>query len=160
MKIKTILAAAMAALMILVLAACGKEPTAEPTDKADDSYGSAGASLQQANAAVSLMKLAEEKSEDTEEAVKAYLAGMDATQKDFFSFQWQQALKEAYTLLDGSKDAGILEDAGDGDFDLRAVDSDRVAALDEAVTKLLRDAGVTDEWKNHTDLEPFNSTAD
>lgn len=41
-----------------------------------------------------------------------------------------------------------------------AVDSDRVAALDEAVTKLLRDAGVTDEWKNHTDLEPFNSTAD
>lgn len=85
---------------------------------------------------------------------------MDATQKDFFSFQWQQALKEAYTLLDGSKDAGILEDAGDGDFDLRAVDSDRVAALDEAVTKLLRDAGVTDEWKNHTDLEPFNSTAD
>lgn len=187
MKIKTILAAAMAALMILVLAACGKEPTAEPTDKADysgsvtdwvyapesddelvrllvtignDSYGSAGASLQQANAAVSLMKLAEEKREDTEEAVKAYLAGMDATQKDFFSFQWQQALKEAYTLLDGSKDAGILEDAGDGDFDLRAVDSDRVAALDEAVTKLLRDAGVTDEWKNHTDLEPFNSTAD
>ena len=183
MKSKTILAAAMAALMILALAACGKEPT----DKADysgsatdwvyapesddeliqllvtidsDSYGSAGASLQQANAAVSLMKLAAEESEDAEKTVKDYLAGMNATQKDFFSFQWQQALKEANALLDGSKDAGVLEDAGDGDFDLQAVDSDRVAALDEAVTKLLRDAGVTDEWKNHTDLEPFNSTAD
>ena len=187
MKSKTILAAAMAALMILALAACEKEQTAEPTDKADysgsvtdwvyapesddeliqllvtidsDSYGSAGASLQQANAAVSLMKLAAEGSEDVGEAVKAYLAGMNATQKDFFSFQWQQALKEANALLDGSKDAGVLEDAGDGDFDLQAVDSNRVAALDEAVTKLLRDAGVTDEWKNHTDLEPFNSTAD
>ena len=103
MKIKTILAAAMAALMILVLAACGKEPTAEPTDKADysgsvtdwvyapesddelvrllvtignDSYGSAGASLQQANAAVSLMKLAEEKSEDTEEADGCHAEGL------------------------------------------------------------------------------------
>ena len=142
----------MAALMILALAACGKEKTAEPTDKADysgsvidwvyapesddelvqllvtidsDSYGSAGASLQQANAAVSLMKLAAEGSEDAEKTAKDYLAGMNATQKDFFSFQWQQALKEANALLDGSKDAGV-----------------------------------TDEWKNHTDLEPFNSTAD
>jgi len=31
--------------------------------------------------------------------------------------------------------------------------------LDKTVTKLLHDAGITDEWKNHTDLEPFNSAA-
>ena len=121
--------------------------------------GSAGGSLQQANAAVSLMKLAMIDSGKVEEAVKAYLSGMKATQKDFFSFQWQQALSHANALLDGSEDPAILADAGDADFDLKAVSSGKVTALDKTVTKLLRDAGVTDEWRNHTDLEPFNSAA-
>ena len=58
-------------------------------------HGSAGGSLQQANAAVSLMKLAMNESGKVEEAAKTYLAGMNATQKDFFSFQWQQAMKTA-----------------------------------------------------------------
>lgn len=119
--------------------------------------GSAGGSLQQANAAVSLMKLAMDESRTVEDAVKAYLAGMNATQKDFFSFQWQQALRQANALLDGSEAPAILDDAGDADFDLKAVSSAKVDALDKTVTKLLRDAGVTDEWKNHTDLEPFNA---
>ena len=120
-------------------------------------HGSAGGSLQQANAAVSLMKLAMNESGKVEEAAKTYLAGMNATQKDFFSFQWQQALRQANALLDGSEDPAILDDAGDAGFDLKAVSSDRVDALDKTVTELLRDAGVTDEWKNHTDLEPFNA---
>ena len=119
--------------------------------------GSAGGSLQLANAAVCLMKLAMIDSGKVEDAVKAYLNGMNATQKDFFSFQWQQALRQANALLDGSEDPAILDDAGDAGFDLHAVSSDKVAALDKTVTKLLRDAGVTDEWKNHTDLEPFNA---
>ena len=121
--------------------------------------GSAGGSLQRANAAVSLMKLAMDESRTVEDAVKAYLAGMNATQKDFFSFQWQQALSHANTLLDGSEDPAVLDDAGDAGFDLQAVSSAKVAALDKTVTKLLRDAGVMDEWKKHTDLEPFNATA-
>ncbi|HAL11866.1 MAG TPA: hypothetical protein DCP22_06065, partial [Ruminococcaceae bacterium] len=54
------------------------------------SYGSAGASLQQANAAVSLMRLAMDESGKAEDAVKTYLDGMNETQKDYFSFQWQQ----------------------------------------------------------------------
>ena len=120
-------------------------------------HGSAGGSLQQANAAVSLMKLAMNESRKVEEAAKTYLAGMNATQKDFFSFQWQQALRQANALLDGSEDPAILDDAGDAGFDLQAVSSDGVDALDKTVTELLRDAGVTDEWKNHTDLEPFNA---
>ena len=91
-------------------------------------HGSAGSSLQQANAAVSLMKLAMIDSGKVEEAVKTYLSGMNVTQKDFFSFQWQQALSHANALLDGSEDPAILDGAG-----------------------------VTDEWKNHTDLEPFNA---
>ena len=49
-------------------------------------------------------------------------------QKDFFSFQWQQALSHANALLDGSEDSAILDGAG-----------------------------ATDEWKNHTDVEPFNA---
>ena len=120
-------------------------------------HGSAGGSLQQANAAVSLMKLAMNESGKVEEAAKTYLAGMNATQKDFFSFQWQQALRQANALLDGSENTAILDDAGDAGFDLQAVSSDGVDALDKTVTELLRDAGVTDEWKNHTDLEPFNA---
>ena len=120
-------------------------------------HGSAGGSRQQANAAVSLMKRAMNESRKVEEAAKTYLAGMNATQKDFFSFQWQQALRQANALLDGSEDPAILDDAGDAGFDLQAVSSDGVDALDKTVTELLRDAGVTDEWKNHTDLEPFNA---
>ena len=119
------------------------------------SYGSAGASLQQANAAVSIMKLAMDESGKAEETVKAYLEGMNETQKDYFSFQWQQAMKTALALLNGDEDAAILEDAGDANFDLTAVDSTKTADFNNAVIKLLSDAGVTNEWKNHTDVEPF-----
>ena len=91
-------------------------------------HGSAGGSLHQANAAVCLMKLAMIDSGKVEEAVKTYLSGMNVTQKDFFSFQWQQALSHANALLDGSEDPAILDGAG-----------------------------ATDEWKNHTDAEPFNA---
>lgn len=118
-------------------------------------YGSAGSSLQQINSGVSLMKLAMDESGNVEEIAKTYLDGMDDTQRDFFSFQWEQAKKTAESLLDGSLDAVVLEDAGDADFDLKAVDSEKVQTLVETVENLLRDAGVTDEWKNHTDLEPF-----
>ena len=90
--------------------------------------GSAGGSLHQANAAVCLMKLATIDSGKAEDAVKTYLNGMNATQKDFFSFQRQQALGHTNALLDGSEDPAILDNAG-----------------------------VTDEWKNYTDLEPFNA---
>lgn len=119
------------------------------------SYGSAGASLQQANAAVAVMKLAMDESGKAQETVKAYLEGMNETQKDYFSFQWQQAMKTALALLNGDEDAAILEDAGDADFDLKAVDSKKVAEFNDAVIALLGDAGVTNEWKNHTDVEPF-----
>ena len=67
------------------------------------------------------------------------------------------SLQQANAMLDSSEDTAILDDAGDASFDLKAVSSDRVDALNKTVTKLLRDAGVTDEWKNHIDLEPFNA---
>ena len=172
----------MAALLVLALSACTKQTTPAATadysgDMTDWMYapesdderinllvsidtaasGSAGASLQQANAAVSLMKLAMD--DDSEESVKDYLAGMNATQKDFFSFQWQQAMQQANDLLDGSEDPAILSDAGDADFDLSLVDHAKVTAFHKTVTELLREAGVTEAWKDHTDLEPFSSAA-
>ena len=49
--------------------------------------GSAGGSLHQANAVVCLIKIAMIDSGKAEDAVKTYLNGMNATQKDFFSFQ-------------------------------------------------------------------------
>ena len=58
-------------------------------------------------------------------------------------------------MLDGTEDAAILEDAGDADFDLKTVDSAKVAGFNDTVIGLLGDAGVTNEWKNHTDVEPF-----
>ena len=69
-------------------------PTAQVVIVGGDevSYGSAGASLQQANAAVAVMKLAMDESGKAQETVKAYLEGMNETQRDYFSFQWQQAL--------------------------------------------------------------------
>lgn len=118
-------------------------------------HGAAGASLQQANAAVCLMKLATEDSDKSLDAAKTYLDAMTDTQRDYFSFQWQQAVKLANGFLDGSEDAAILEDSGNHDFDLSAVDSTKVTQLDQSVTDLLRSAGVTDEWKNQTDNEIF-----
>ena len=118
-------------------------------------YGSAGSSLQQVNSAVSLMKLAMDESGNAEETVKTYLEGMNDTQRDFFSFQWEHVQKTADALMDGSMDAAVLEDAGDADFDLKAVDSAKTAEFNDAVIQLLSDAGVTNEWKNHTDVEPF-----
>ena len=53
---------------------------------------------------VCLMKLATIDSGKAEDAEKTYLNGMNATQKDFFSFQWQQALSHANALLDDSED--------------------------------------------------------
>ena len=122
-------------------------------------YGAAGASMQQAHAAVCLMKLSMEDRDTVLEAVRTYLSELNDTQKDFFSFQWQHALKMANGLLDGTEDAAILEDAGDGDFDLSAIDAAAITDLNNAVTALLQDAGVTDEWKNQTDVDFFTYNA-
>lgn len=118
-------------------------------------YGVAGATLQQANSAVCLMKLAMDESGKASDTVSTYLSEMNDTQKDFFSFQWQQALTRANNLLNGTMDAAILESAGDPDFDLSTVDAAKLADLNETVTGLLQSAGVTDQWKNHTDVEFF-----
>jgi len=118
-------------------------------------YGTAGSSLRQTAAAVSLLQLT--KMEDASEVLYHYLREMNATQKDFFSFQWQMSLKKAGELLaDPAAYAGALSDCGCGDVDLISFTAAAVAALDAAVKQQLQENGVTDVWKTLTNQEPFN----
>ncbi|MBQ8599222.1 MAG: hypothetical protein IJ411_03810 [Oscillospiraceae bacterium] len=118
-------------------------------------YGTAGASLKQTSAAVQVWKLSQ--SEDITEALNAYLEGMDATQKDYFSFQWQMAVNEAEQLLTAEDAAARLEESGHGDLDLSQFSVDGLKELHETVTTALTDHGVVDAWKTHSDLEPFTN---
>lgn len=119
-------------------------------------YGTAGASLKQTSAAVQVLKLSQ--SENITEALTAYLDGMDATQKDYFSFQWQMAVNKAEQLLTAGTEedtAARLEECGHGDLDLSQYSVDGLKELHETVTTALTDYAVVDIWKTHNDLEPF-----
>ena len=116
-------------------------------------YGTAGASLRQTYAAVSLLQLTKL---NGAEAVHLYLREMNATQKDYFSFQWQMSLKKAKSLLaNPAAAAGALADCGAADVDLTSFDLAAVEALDTAVRQQLQTNGVTDVWKTLKDREPF-----
>ena len=118
------------------------------------SYGSAGSSLSQMASGVSVLKLS--KLEETKSRLSEYLCGMDATQLDYFSFQWQMGIKKAKAILDGG-DAylGEMSDAGFEDVDLSIFDKAQLDALDRAVADELEKLGVKDEWKNFSEEEPF-----
>ena len=116
-------------------------------------YGSAGASLKQTSSAVQVLNLSLQ--EDISEALTAYLDGMTATQKDYFSFQWQMAVDKAEQLLTAEDAAVQLEEAGHGDLDLSQFDAEALEAFNEMMTEALAEQGVTDVWKEHTDFEPF-----
>ena len=91
-------------------------------------YGTAGASLSRESASEALMELSRTGLSD--ESLRSYLSGMSATQADFFSFQWQMAMKDALV-------------------------SDSVIAMDELITALLSEFKVSDVWKENPELEPF-----
>ena len=117
-------------------------------------YGTAGASLSAVAAGVSVLELS--KTEGVSVKLSAYLDGMDATQKDYFSFQWQMCMKKAKVILENPDSvAGEMSDAGISDVDLSAFDKDELYALDGMVMGELEKRGVKDEWKNHLEQEPF-----
>ena len=117
-------------------------------------YGTAGSSLSQVAAAVSLLELS--KAEDVMPKLSLYLEKMDATQKDYFSFQWQMCIEKAYMILEKPEDfKGALEDVGLEDVDLSVFTKDEIEGLNTKVTEELEKHGVKDEWKNHTEMEPF-----
>ncbi|MBP3610387.1 MAG: hypothetical protein J6J42_08645 [Lachnospiraceae bacterium] len=117
-------------------------------------YGSAGASLDQISAAIALLSLTEQ--ESVTDSLRTYLDGMDATQLDYFSFQWQMNTVKAHALLGTPSDyTGLLEDSGNGTVILENFDAAKLEELNQMVLTELNNRGITDEWKHHTDLEPF-----
>jgi hypothetical protein len=118
------------------------------------SYGTAGSSLSGLVSGVSVLKLSE--TEGVLAFLSAYLDGMDATQRDYFSFQWQMGVKKAKAILENSDSfKGEMSDAGMEDVDLSGFDNDGLDALNTAVVNELEKRGVKDEWKNHLEIEPF-----
>lgn len=117
-------------------------------------YGSAGASLDQISAAIALLSLTEQ--ESVTDNLRTYLDGMDATQQDYFSFQWQMNMVKAHALLGAPSDyTGLLEDSGNGNVMLENFDAANLEELNQMILTELNNRGITDEWKHHTDLEPF-----
>lgn len=117
-------------------------------------YGTAGSSLQQASAAVGVLLLTG--AEDVQTVLADYLAAMNTTQRDFFSFQWQMSAKKAKAMLaEPDTWKGLLSDCGRGDVDLGSFKPEQVDSLSESVLTLLREKGVADVWKEHTEEQPF-----
>ena len=118
------------------------------------SYGSAGSSLSQVAAGVSVLKLS--KTDGIDNKLSEYLKAMDATQLDFFSFQWQMCMKKALTILENAHEfVGEMADAGVGDVDISEFDKNELDKLNAEVLSELEKLGVKDEWKNHPEIEPF-----
>ncbi|MBR5308818.1 MAG: SH3 domain-containing protein [Clostridia bacterium] len=119
------------------------------------SYGTAGSSLSQLAAGVSVLELSV--AEDTAEKLTKYLDGMDATQRDYFSFQWQMCMKKARAILEKpSNFKDEMSDAGIEDFDASAYSREILDKLNDIVMSELEKRGVKDEWKNHPETEPFD----
>ena len=122
-------------------------------------YGTAGSSLHMFSAASDMLELSKE--EGAIESLKAYLDSMTDIQKDYFSFQWENIYETANNILkdpEGSK--GFLSDAGREDFDISLYKSEELEKLFAEGKKVLEDMGVKEEWKNFTDIEPFNANAE
>ena len=118
------------------------------------SYGTAGSSLSQVAAGVSLLKLS--KTDGVIDKLSDYLKGMDATQKDYFSFQWQMCMKKTYEILKNPESfEEALKDAGLDDIDLSDFNKDGTDKINSAVMSELEKLNIKDEWKNHLEIEPF-----
>ena len=117
-------------------------------------HGSAGSSMKEAIAAANVLKLIG--NDKLGEKAAAYLDGMTALQRDYFSFQWQMAVKGAEDILknfDSYKE--LLSDAGYPDFSIEGMTTEGLELVKSQMSILLADRNVTDAWKGFTDLEPF-----
>ena len=117
-------------------------------------HGSAGGSMKAAIAGARLIELT--KAEDLDAVLEQYLGEMNPLQKDFFSFQLEMAYQSALLIFrDFENQKLLLRDAGIEDFPLSDYAKEDLDSLYEKVKDTLTKAGVTDQWKNFPELEPF-----
>ena len=58
-------------------------------------------------------------------------------------------------LTDFDNQKSLLSDAGYPDFTLEGITAEGLDAVKTQMSTLLADRGVTDQWKNFPDTEPF-----
>lgn len=117
-------------------------------------HGTAGGSLKEAKTGAEFIKLT--KAGDFEDVFKKYTDGMNALQLDFFSFQTDMAYRSAKAVFeDYENQKMLLSDAGVEDFNIEDYSEEKLDSLYVSIKEKLGSAGVSEEWKNHTDMEPF-----
>ena len=96
------------------------------------------------------------KAGDFEDVFKEYTDGMNALQLDFFSFQTDMAYRSAKAVFeDYENQKMLLSDAGAEDFNIEDYSEEELDSLYGSIKEKLGSAGVSEEWKNHTYMEPF-----
>lgn len=117
-------------------------------------YGTAGSSLDLAAASVEMIALSE--NDKSLEAIKSFMGNMTDTQKDYFTFSWAVVYSNTEGIFNDFANAkGLLDSAGFEEFDISKHSKEKLDKLNENVNKLFDEMGITREWKNHKDVEPF-----
>ena len=118
-------------------------------------YGSAGSSLKEISAAVSMILLSQD--DHAIDAIKNYLSEMTDIQKDYFSFSWEAATENAEDIFDDTeKYSEMIKEAGYPDFNITQYSKESMDHLDDMVEDSFTQAGITEEWENHKDIAPFS----
>ncbi len=119
-------------------------------------HGTAGGSLKEAIAGAELIELT--KAEDFDEVLSEYIGGMNALQMDFFSFQTDMAYESAKAIFaDFENQKLLLSDAGIEDFTIDEYSEEELDTLYGNIKEELSGMGVSDQWKNFPQVEPFNA---
>ena len=118
-------------------------------------YGSAGSSLEEISAAVSMILLSQD--DHAIDTIKCYLSEMTDIQRDYFSFSWEAATEKAEDIFDHVENySEMIKEAGYPDFDITQYSKERLDHLDDMAEDYFTQAGITEEWENHKDILPFS----
>ena len=116
--------------------------------------GTAGGSLKAAIAGVRFIEMTQDL--NFPDAFAQYTGEMNELQLDFFSFQLERAYEMGMEIFgDYDNMKPLLEDAGCGDFDISLYVADELDQLYRGLTGELASMGVSNQWKNFPELEPF-----
>lgn len=118
--------------------------------------GTAGSSLQQVSAAVSVLELSLQ-SDGVDEALHSYVGALPPEEKSIFSQQWELIRSTAESLLNNENAAALLEDSGNGDVDLSKFSQNKLKNLNLSVQIALEEAVLVQESSNLYFSSPLNT---